>query len=154
MPGFRVKKLNERAIIPNRAHPTDSGLDLYALNAEDIYPGEWKLVETGIAVEIPHGYGGFILPRSGWAAKYGITVTNAPGLIDADYRGDVGVILQNTRPRSVDNSDEWPFEVNEGDRIAQLIIVSIPLFSPVEVEELASTKRGKGGFGSTNEGTK
>lgn len=142
MPTFRVKKLHPEAKLPQRAHNTDSGLDLYAFHPAYFPPNTRKLIGTGISIEIPNGYGGFITPRSGLAIKNGLTVLNTPGLIDSGYRGEVGVILFNSGQESV--------TIFEGDKIAQLVIISTPLFEPVEVPELNNTKRGEGGFGSTD----
>lgn len=139
---FRFTRLNEAAKVPRRAHHGDAGCDLFAAQSARLRPGERASVGTGIAVEIPDGSAGLVLPRSGLAAKHGISVVNAPGLIDAGYRGEVRVLLLNT-----DNSDA--FEIEPGDRIAQLVIVEIGDAEPVEVGELADSVRGEGGFGST-----
>lgn len=135
-------RLAEAATAPTRAHDGDAGLDLYASEAAHIGPGERWSVGTGIAVEIPPGHAGFVLPRSGLAMKHGIALVNAPGLIDAGYRGEVRVLLLNTDPAET-------FRVAPGDRIAQLVIVPIALAEPVEVEALAASARGGGGFGSS-----
>jgi dUTP diphosphatase len=138
----RVARLDPRAQLPTRAYEHDAGFDLYALEARRLGPGGRGSVRTGIAVEIPEGSAGLVLPRSGLADRHGIALVNAPGLIDAGYRGEVRVLLLNTDPVE-------PFEVAEGDRIAQLVVVRVE--SPVleEVEELSSSERGGGGFGSS-----
>ena len=139
---LRIARLDERARLPTRAHDGDAGLDLYALEAAVLAPGERASVPTGIAVEIPPGLAGLVLPRSGLAARHGISVVNAPGLIDSGYRGEVRVLLLNT-------DREQPFELAAGDRIAQLVLVPVELPTPVEVGSLTDTARGAGGFGSS-----
>jgi dUTP pyrophosphatase len=139
---FRFTRLSEAATAPLRAHPGDAGCDLFAAESARLEPGERASVGTGIAVEIPDGSAGLVLPRSGLAAKHGISVVNAPGLIDAGYRGELRVLLLNT-----DKSEA--FEVEPGDRIAQLVIVEIGDAEPVEAESLTETVRGAGGFGSS-----
>jgi dUTP pyrophosphatase len=139
---FRFTRLTEAARAPLRAHSGDAGCDLFAAEAARLEPGERASVGTGIAVEIPEGSAGLVLPRSGLAARHGIAVVNAPGLIDAGYRGEVRVLLLNTDKREA-------FEVQPGDRIAQLVIVEIADADPLEVGELAESVRGDGGFGST-----
>lgn len=139
---LRVARLNETAVLPTRAHEGDAGLDLYACEAAHIGPGERWSVGTGVAVEIPAGHAGLALPRSGLAQKHGIALVNAPGLIDAGYRGELRVLLLNTDPAET-------FRVEPGDRIAQLVIVPIALADPVEAEALAESARGDGGFGSS-----
>ena len=139
---LRIARLDERARLPTRAHDGDAGLDLYALEAAVLAPGERASVPTGIAVEIPPGQAGLVLPRSGLAARHGISVVNAPGLIDAGYRGEVRVLLLNT-------DREQPFELAAGDRIAQLVLVRVEVPTPVEVGSLTDTARGAGGFGSS-----
>lgn len=139
---LRVVRLDERAILPTRAHPGDAGLDLYALDATELGPGERASVRTGIAVEIPAGQAGLVLPRSGLAARDGIALVNAPGLIDSGYRGELRVLLLNTdRQRT--------FSVAVGDRIAQLVLVEVHTPVPIEVDELDRSERGEGGFGSS-----
>lgn len=137
-----LAKLEEEAIVPTRAHQGDAGLDLYACEPAHIGPGERWSVGTGIAVEIPDGHAGLVLPRSGLAKEHGIALVNAPGLIDSGYRGEVRVLLLNTDPADT-------FRVGAGDRIAQLLIVPIALAEPVEAEALADSTRGDGGFGSS-----
>lgn len=137
-----VAKLHEDATLPTRAHEGDAGLDLYACEAAHIGPGERWSVGTGLAVEIPEGHAGLVLPRSGLAKKHGIALVNAPGLIDSGYRGELRVLLLNTDPAET-------FRVEPGDRIAQLVIAPIALAEPVETEALAESTRGDGGFGSS-----
>ncbi len=137
-----VAKLDDAAVLPSRAHEGDAGLDLYACEAAHIGPGERWSVGTGIAVEIPEGHAGLVLPRSGLARKYGIALVNAPGLIDSGYRGEMRVLLLNTDPAET-------FRVEPGDRIAQLVIAPIALAEPVEAEALTDSARGDGGFGSS-----
>jgi dUTP pyrophosphatase len=139
---FRFTRLHEAAKAPLRAHPGDAGCDLFSAESARLEPGERASVGTGIAVEIPDGSAGLVLPRSGLAAKHGISVVNAPGLIDAGYRGELRVLLLNT-----DKTE--PFEIEPGDRIAQLVIVEIADAEPVEADSLAESARGEGGFGST-----
>jgi dUTP pyrophosphatase len=134
-------RLSEAARPPVRAHEGDAGLDLHAAEAATIGPGERASIGTGIAVAIPEGHSGLVLPRSGLAARHGIALVNAPGLIDAGYRGEVRVLLLNT-------DREEAFEVGPGDRIAQLVLVDVAEPEPVE-ETLDETARGQGGFGSS-----
>jgi dUTP pyrophosphatase len=138
---LRFARLSDTARPPARAHEGDAGLDLHAAEATTIGPGERASVGTGIAVAIPDGHAGLVLPRSGLAARHGIALVNAPGLIDCGYRGEVRVLLLNT-------DREESFEVDPGDRIAQLVLVRVESAIPVE-EELDDTPRGDGGFGST-----
>jgi dUTP pyrophosphatase len=137
-----VAKLNDEAKLPSRAHEGDAGLDLYACEAAHIGPGERWSVGTGVAVEIPEGHAGLVLPRSGLAKKHGIALVNSPGLIDSGYRGEIRVLLLNTDPAET-------FRVEPGDRIAQLVISPISLAEPVEAASLAESVRGDGGFGSS-----
>ncbi len=137
-----MTRLQDGAILPTRAHPGDAGLDLYACEAAHIGPGERWSVGTGVAVEIPAGHAGLILPRSGLAKRNGIALVNSPGLIDAGYRGELRVLLLNTDPAEI-------FRVEPGDRIAQLVISPIVLAEPIEAEALAESVRGDGGFGSS-----
>ena len=139
---LRVRRLDPRARLPTRAHRGDAGLDLCALEAAVLQPGERASVPTGIAVEIAPGQAGLVLARSGLAARHGIALVNAPGLIDAGYRGELRVLLLNTdRAR--------PFELGAGDRIAQLVLVRIEEPEVLEVAALAESERGPGGFGSS-----
>jgi dUTP pyrophosphatase len=139
---LRVAKLKAGAIVPTRAHAGDAGLDLYACEAAHLGPGERWSVGTGVAVEIPEGHAGLVLPRSGIARDHGIALVNSPGLIDAGYRGEVRVLLLNTDPADT-------FKVEPGDRIGQLVVTPIALAEPVEVESLRDSARGDGGFGSS-----
>lgn len=129
-------------MLPTRAHPGDAGLDLHALEGATLEPGGRAAMPTGIAVEIPPGYAGLVLPRSGLALRHGIALVNAPGLIDSGYRGEVQVLLLNT-----DRST--PFAIAAGDRIAQLVVVRSEMVSAVEAQELSASARGGGGFGSS-----
>jgi dUTP pyrophosphatase len=137
-----VRRLDERARLPTRAYEGDAGLDLYALEPLELAPGQRASVRTGIAVEIPAGRAGLVLPRSGLAERHGIALVNAPGLIDSGYRGEVRVLLLNTDPGS-------PFSLAAGERIAQLVLVRVESPMPVEADELALSERGAGGFGSS-----
>jgi dUTP pyrophosphatase len=139
---LRWTRLTDAAQPPAPAHPGDAGYDLRAAEPTRIEPGARASVGTGVAIEIPDGYAGLVLPRSGLAARHGIALVNAPGLIDAGYRGEVRVLLLNT------DRDE-PFEVEVGDRIAQLVLVEHAAPELEEVTELAESARGAGGFGST-----
>jgi dUTP pyrophosphatase len=139
---LRVVRLDERAILPSRAHPGDAGLDLHALDAVELAPGARASVRTGIAVEIPVGQAGLVLPRSGLAVGHGIALVNAPGLIDSGYRGELRVLLLNT-------DRELTFSLSGGERVAQLVLVDVRTPVPIEVEELEPSERGVGGFGSS-----
>ena len=139
---LRVARLREDAVLPTRAHEGDAGLDLYACEPAHIGPGERWSVGTGIAVEIPDGHAGLVLPRSGLAREHGIAIVNAPGLIDSGYRGEVSVLLLNTDPAET-------FRVQPGDRIAQMVVAPIAPVEPLEAIELSDTARGAGGFGSS-----
>jgi dUTP pyrophosphatase len=139
---LRVTRLDPRALLPSRAHPEDAGLDLYALRAATLAPGERASIPTGIAVEIEPGHAGLVLPRSGMAARHGVSIVNAPGLIDSGYRGELRVLLLNT-----DRGES--FELSAGDRIAQLVVITVDVAEPVEVMQLSPTQRGAGGFGSS-----
>ncbi len=137
-----MAKLKSDAIVPSRAHLGDAGLDLYACEAAHLGPGERWSVGTGVAVEIPEGHAGMVLPRSGLARDHGIALVNSPGLIDSGYRGEVRVLLLNTDPAET-------FRVEPGDRIAQLVVAPVAPAEPVEVESLSESARGDGGFGSS-----
>jgi dUTP pyrophosphatase len=139
---LRFMRLSEAAVAPLRAHGDDAGLDLHAAEAAKLGPGERASVGTGVALAIPEGRAGLVLPRSGLAARHGITLVNAPGLIDAGYRGELRVLLLNTDRSAT-------FEVSPGDRIAQLIVVRHEAPEPEEVAVLDETARGASGFGST-----
>jgi dUTP pyrophosphatase len=139
---LRFTRLSEAAVSPARAHGDDAGLDLHAAEEASLAPGERASVGTGLAVAVPEGCAGLVLPRSGLAARHGIALVNAPGLIDAGYRGEVRVLLLNTDRTAV-------FEISPGDRIAQLVVVRHEPLEPEEVPSLEETARGAGGFGST-----
>ena len=142
MSRLRVRRLDPAARLPRRAYEGDAGLDLYALEPAELGPGARRSIRTGIAVEIPPGQAGLVLPRSGLASRHGIALVNAPGLIDCGYRGEIEVLLLNT-----DRSSS--FAVAPGDRIAQLVLVAVQTPEVVEAEELALSERGAGGFGSS-----
>lgn len=135
-------RLNEVARLPARAHEGDAGLDLCACEAAHLGPGERWSVGTGIAIEVPEGHAGLVLPRSGLAREHGIALVNSPGLIDSGYRGEVRVLLLNTDPAET-------FRVEVGDRIAQLVIAPLGQVDAVEVDALTESARGDGGFGSS-----
>jgi len=140
-----VRRLRGDAVLPARAYAGDAGLDLAACDRVELGPGERAVVGTGLAVAIPEGYAGFVQPRSGLAARHGISVVNAPGLVDSGYRGELRVVLLNT-----DLSE--PFVVEPGMRIAQLVVLSVPELEIVETEELPESERGVRGFGSSRSG--
>jgi dUTP pyrophosphatase len=137
-----VKRLDTGLPLPARAHPGDAGVDLFAATDVTLAPGERAVVRTGLAIALPEGYAGFVHPRSGLAARHGVTIVNAPGTVDAGYRGEIMVTLLNT-------DTGQPVSFGRGDRIAQLVIerVAYPVF--VEVQTLPGSARGEGGFGST-----
>src|SRR3954452_22342653 len=142
MASLEFVRLTPAARAPVRAHDGDAGYDLHAAEAVTLAPGARASVGTGLAVAIPDGHAGLVLPRSGLALKHGIALVNAPGLIDAGYRGEVRVLLLNT-----DRDEAFGIEV--GDRIAQLVIVAHAAPELVEVEQLTQSVRGEGGFGSS-----
>ncbi len=137
-----IQRLREDAAIPARAYSGDAGLDLAACEGVELGPGERAVVGTGLAVAIPEGYAGFVQPRSGLASRHGISVVNAPGLIDSGYRGEVRVVLLNTDRREA-------FVVEPGMRIAQLVVLAVPELELVETEALPESQRGVRGFGSS-----
>ena len=137
-----IRRLREDAIVPVRAYAGDAGFDLAACEGLELGPGERAVVGTGLAVAIPEGYAGFVQPRSGLASRHGISVLNAPGLIDAGYRGEIRVVLLNT-----DRVES--FVVEPGMRIAQLVVMEVPQLELVETEELPESERGVRGFGSS-----
>ena len=139
---LQVRLLSDAARLPARANPGDAGLDLHAAEGATIDPGERAMVGCGIAIAVPEGYAGLVLPRSGNAARHGIALVNAPGLIDSGYRGEVRVLLLNTDRRE-------PFTIAAGDRIAQLLVTPYLALTPAAVRELPGTERGEGGFGSS-----
>jgi len=137
-----VQRLHPDAVLPARAHAWDAGLDLVAIATVHLEPGARGVVATGIAVAIPAGWAGLVVPRSGLARRHGITLTNSPGLIDAGYRGEVQIL--------VINHDRAPQTISAGERVAQLVIVPVAIAEPMEMDELPdSDGRGGGGFGST-----
>jgi dUTP pyrophosphatase len=137
-----IQRLDSGLPLPARAHPGDAGVDLFAAQAVTLPPGQRALVPTGVAIALPDGYAAFIHPRSGLAARHGVTIVNAPGTVDAGYRGEIRVTLLNTDPQQ-------PVSFERGDRIAQLVVqrVARPVFH--EVRSLPGSARGDGGFGST-----
>ena len=137
-----IQRLHADAVVPQRAYTGDAGLDLASCERVELGPGERALVGTGLAVAIPEGYAGFVQPRSGLAARHGLTIVNSPGLVDSGYRGELRVVLLNT-----DRTE--PFVVEPGMRIAQLVVLPIPELELVEVDELPSSERGVRGFGSS-----
>ena len=137
-----ITRLREDAVVPERAYAGDAGLDLAACEHAILGPGERATVGTGLAVAIPDGHAGFVQPRSGLAARHGISVVNSPGLIDSGYRGELRVVLLNT-----DRTE--PFTVEPGMRIAQLVVLRLPELELVEVDELPDSERGADGFGSS-----
>ena len=140
---LHITRLREDAVLPAPTYAGDAGLDLAACDSVTLGPGERATVGTGLAVAVPDGHAGFVQPRSGLAARHGITIVNAPGLIDSGYRGEVRVVLLNTDAAE-------PFTVERGMRIAQLVIVPVPEVGLVEVAELPpSAERGARGFGSS-----
>ena len=138
---LRIRRLSPTAILPSAAHPGDAGLDLHAATALTLAPGAWATVPTGIVIELPPGTEAQVRPRSGLAARHGVTVLNAPGTIDADYRGEILVLLIN--------HGEAPFAIERGERIAQLVVQRRLEISVVEADDVSATARGAGGFGST-----
>jgi dUTP pyrophosphatase len=139
---LRVVRLRPEAVLPAQAYAGDAGLDLAACERVVLRPGERAVVATGVAVAVPEGFAGFVQPRSGLAARSGITIVNSPGLIDSGYRGELKVVLQNT-------DGERTFVAEPGERIAQLVLVPVPAVELVEVEELPASERGVRGFGSS-----
>lgn len=131
--------------LPVYAHPGDAGADLVAAEDVVLEPGERATVPTGLRIALPNGYVGFVVPRSGLAAKHGITIVNSPGTVDAGYRGEIRITLLNTDARE-------SYAISAGDRIAQLIVMALPSVRFVEVERLPGSERGEGGFGSTGYG--
>lgn len=142
-----LKPLDPDLPMPECAYTGDAGVDLRSAEDLVLQPFERALVPCGFSLAIPEGYAGFVLPRSGLAAKHGISIVNAPGLIDSGYRGELKVILVNLDPKE-------PFSVKRGDRIAQLVIMSVPAAQFHQVAELPDSERGEGGFGSSGVGAK
>lgn len=139
---LRMRRLDPDLPLPVRAHPADAGIDLHSAGDHELAPGHRELVGTGVAVAIPVGYVGLVHPRSGLAARAGLSIVNAPGTIDAGYRGEIKVNLINLDPSE-------PVRIGRGDRIAQLIIQRVELWNVLEVSELDESDRGEGGHGST-----
>jgi dUTP diphosphatase len=137
-----IRRLRADAVLPEQAYEGDAGLDLAACERIELAPGERGIVPTGLAVAIPGGHAGFVLRRSGLAANHGVTVLNAPGLVDSGYRGEIRVILLNTDRRET-------FVVEPGMRVAQLVVLPVTAVEAVEVDELPPSERGEGGFGSS-----
>ena len=137
-----IRRLHDDAVLPAQAYAGDAGLDLAACERVVLEPGARATVGTGLAVAIPDGYAGYVQPRSGLAARHGITIVNAPGLVDSGYRGELRVVLLNT-----DRAE--PFTVEPGMRIAQLVVLPVPGVELVEVDELPASERGVRGFGSS-----
>lgn len=137
-----ITKFHGDAQYPAYAYPGDAGVDLRSMESLTLMPFERALVPTGLAIAIPEGYAGLVIPRSGLALKHGISIVNAPGLVDSHYRGELRVILVNLDPHK-------PFEINVGDRIAQLVISRVEYVHWNPVDELDETERGTGGFGSS-----
>src|SRR4051795_5840719 len=142
MESLEFALLTGDAKAPARAHEGDAGYDLYAAETASLGPGERASVGTGIAIAIPDGHAGLVLPRSGLALRHGVALVNAPGLIDAGYRGEVRVLLLNT-------DREQPVTLHAGDRVAQLVVVAVATPEPVALDDLGATARGDGGFGSS-----
>ena len=142
MSALQVQRLDPRAVLPTRAHPGDAGLDLRALGGGSLDPGQRVSVATGLAIALPAGHAGLVLPRSGLAVRHGVTLVNSPGLIDEGFRGELRVLLLNTDTEAV-------FSWEPGDRIAQLVLVAVATPPVVEAPSLATTARGAGGFGSS-----
>jgi dUTP pyrophosphatase len=137
-----IRRLHPDAQMPAGAYEGDAGLDLASVEEAVLGPGQRRTVATGLAVAIPAGHAGFVQPRSGLASRHGITVVNAPGLIDAGYRGELKVVLLNT------DRDE-PFHIRPGDRIAQLVVLALPRLTVTETDELPPSERAERGFGSS-----
>lgn len=140
-----VQQIDPELPVPSYAYAGDAGVDLRSTENVVLQPFERRLVPTGIALSIPAGYAGFVLPRSGLAIKHGVSLVNAPGLIDSNYRGEIKAVLVNLDPHNA-------FEISRGDRIAQLVIMSVPSVTLEACEELPSSCRGTGGFGSSGIG--
>ncbi|HXI89841.1 MAG TPA: dUTP diphosphatase [Blastocatellia bacterium] len=141
---IQIKLLDEDLPMPRYQHEGDAGLDLPSRVDYVLGPGERAMIPTGIAVAIPRGYAGFVLPRSGLASRHGIALVNSPGLVDSGYRGEMAIIMINTDKREA-------FHIKRGDRIAQLVIQKVVEATTIQVSELDATSRGSGGFGSTGQ---
>ena len=142
MTELAFQRLDPDAALPERAHPGDAGFDLRSIEDVEVGPGERAMVRTGLAVAIPDRHAGLVLPRSGLASKHGLTLANAPGLIDSGYRGEVRCSVVNLDPHE-------RIKIARGDRIAQLVVVEVPELRPGWVEQLPPSSRGESGFGST-----
>lgn len=137
-----ISILNDGALVPNYAYPGDAGVDLQAIEEVTLEPFERCLISTGLSIEIPQGYGGFVLPRSGLSSKHGISIINSPGLIDSNYRGEIKIALVNLDAHT-------SFTIHVGDRVAQLVIMAIPEVSFLQQSSLNDSQRGSRGFGSS-----
>jgi dUTP pyrophosphatase len=137
-----IQRLDAELPMPSYAHPGDAGADLYAAEDVELLPGERAIIGTGVAIALPDGYAAFVHPRSGLAAKHGVTLVNAPGTVDAGYRGEIRVTLINTDAKE-------PFRLQRGERVAQLVIQRVERAAFYEVERLPGSVRGANGFGST-----
>lgn len=142
MMDVKIRLIDEHLGYPSYAHPGDAGFDICSAIDTVLAPFERKTIPCGFAIEIPEGYGGFVLPRSGLASKHGISIVNSPGLVDSGYRGEVKVVLVNMDPE--DN-----FSVKRGDRIAQMVIMATPPINLIPAAALSETERGAAGFGSS-----
>lgn len=138
---LKVKILDPKAILPNYAHPGDAGLDLFSIESKTVQPGDSVFIRTGIAIQLPPDTEAQVRPRSGLALKHSVTILNSPGTIDHGYRGEVKVILIN--------HGKQPFQIDEGMKIAQMVIHPVLTVNVTRVDQLSETQRGKGGFGST-----
>jgi len=141
-PEVLIQRLDPGLPLPSYAHPGDAGADLYAAEDAELLPGERAVIGTGVAIALPDGYAAFVHPRSGLAARHGVTLVNAPGTVDAGYRGEIKVLLVNLDPAT-------PVVLSRGDRIAQLVVQRFETASFVEVDALPESARGSGGYGST-----
>lgn len=137
-----IQRLDPELPTPSYAHPGDAGADLYAAEDVELMPGERAVVGTGLAIALPEGYAAFVHPRSGLAARHGVTLVNAPGTVDAGYRGEIKVTLINTDAKE-------PFRLRRGDRVAQLVVQRVERVSFAQVVDLPESVRGANGFGST-----
>jgi dUTP pyrophosphatase len=133
-------------VVPAYAHPGDAGADLHAAEAVTLAPGQRHTVPTGVSIALPDGFAAFVVPRSGLAAKHGITIVNSPGTVDAGYRGEIRVTVLNT-------DSSMPYDIAVGDRIAQLIVMPVTRANFIPVEDLPESRRGTAGFGSTGYNT-
>lgn len=138
-----VRRLHPDARLPSSAYPGDAGLDLASIEDARLEPGERRSIGTGLAVAIPDGHAGYVQPRSGLAARHGIALVNSPGLVDAGYRGELKVVLLNT-------DRQQSFQIRAGDRIAQLVVIELPMVKVQEVDELPDSERNDRGFGSSS----